>query len=86
MSTREYAVSLINALSDKQVDILIDFLTNFSDIKTDIQEDKNEDTEDIFEKKRKSFEKLKGMVRSVPITDEDARKIIDQHREEKYGI
>ena len=31
MSTKEYAIELINALSTEQVEILVDFITSFAD-------------------------------------------------------
>lgn len=79
MSTREYAIDLINTLSDEQVDGLVKFIVGFSNTKTDkIKED------DGLQSKRRSFEKLNQMIRSVPIEDE--KELLREYREEKYGI
>lgn len=76
MSTREYAVSLINTMSDEQVDSLVNFIVSFSSAGKDRQSDTEADS------RLKAFERIKEL-RSVPINDEKA--VLQEYREEKYG-
>lgn len=78
MTQREYAVDLVNALSDDQVNTLISFIKGFSDGNT-IKRIKNAE----IKSKRQSMDRLKLMIRSVPVDDE--KKIMAEYRERKYG-
>lgn len=60
MSSREYAIGLINSMTDEQVDNLVNFIVSFSGVRV------SENNDDELQSKRRSFERLNRMIRSVP--------------------
>ena len=78
MSNREYAVELITSLTDEQVDNLVNFIVSFSNFTV------NEGKNDELQSKRRPFEKVNKMIRSVPI--EDDKKVLQEYRDERYGV
>lgn len=59
MSSREYAIGLINTMTDEQVDNLVNFIVSLSGVRVS-------ENNDELQSKRRSFEKLNKMIRSVP--------------------
>lgn len=78
MSSREYAIGLISMMTDEQVDNLVNFIVSLSGVRV------SEKNDDELQSKRRSFEKLNRMIRSVPI--EDDKKVLQEYRDERYGI
>lgn len=78
MSSREYAIGLINSMTDEQVDNLVNFIVSFSGVRV------SENNDDELQSKRRSFERLNKMIRSVPIGDE--KELLREYRDERYGI
>lgn len=80
MSTREYAASIFNRLTEKQLERFISLFTNqgFSETQTVFTQ------EDEIEKRLKIFSELKESLISIPDLDEQAEK--DEYFKEKYGL
>lgn len=81
MSTREYAASLINTLSDEQLDDVLAFLMKFSAKKPSAENKNNE-----WENKRHSFEKIK-QIRNDEWADsgKDYKEMYLEYLDERYG-
>lgn len=80
MSTREYAVSIFNNLTEKQLERFISIFTNPELTEKTIEFVQ----EDEIEKRRKIFADLKASLIPIPDLDEQAEK--DEYFKEKYGI
>ena len=78
MSSREYAIGLISMMTDEQVDNPVNFIVSFSGVRV------SEKNDDELQSKRRSFEKLNQMIRSVPIGDE--KELLREYRDERYCI
>lgn len=80
MSTREYAVSIFNSLTEKQLERFISIFTNpeFDGTSTAFVQ------EEEIEKRRKIFSDLKASLIPIPDLDEQAEK--DEYFKEKYGL
>lgn len=80
MSTREYAASIFNRLTEKQLERFISLFTNqgFSETQTVFTQ------EDEIEKRLKIFSELKESLIPIPDLDEQAEK--DEYFKEKYGL
>lgn len=81
MSTREYAVNLINTLSDEQIEDIMVILKNFSAPKTHTG-----DEDDEWEVKRHSFERIK-QIRNTEWEDsgKDYKEMYLEYLDERYG-
>lgn len=84
MTQREYAVDLINALSDEQVKTLISFITGFSDSDIVDRIKKTQLAVSETKSKQQSLGRLRQMIRSVKIDNE--KELLSEYREEKYGF
>lgn len=80
MSTREYAASIFNRLTEKQLERFISLFTNqgFSETQMGFTQ------EDEIEKRLKIFSELKENLIPIPDLDEQAEK--DEYFKEKYGL
>ena len=84
MTSREYAINLVSALSDEQVEMLVGFITGFSDSGTADRIKKAEFAANPINKsKLQSIERLRQMIRCVQIENE--KEMLAEYREEKYG-
>lgn len=82
MTQREYAADLISILSDEQVQTLINLITTFSDSSTE-EKIKQAQHAALIKSKRESMERLKKIIKKVPVDDE--KETMRKFREEKYG-
>lgn len=71
MSTRDIAISIIDKLSEKQLEGFINMFSDFVD------------TESGEDEAYASYLSLKEMIKEIPDLDYD--KELAKHREEKYG-
>ena len=74
MDTKQVAFNIFNGLNEEQLKKFISIFEKINIVETALPA-KTE--------KRKAFEELDGMIRSVPSIDYD--KELASHREEKYG-
>lgn len=84
MTQREYAVDLVNSLSDEQVKTLINFITVFSgEGNANIPFDDGLAAEERRARKRRAFEDLCKMTKKVQLGDE--KQLLAEYRDERYG-
>ena len=82
MSTREYAVNLINTLSDEQVEDIMIILENYS-----AGQNRTENNDDEWRNKFRSFERIK-QIRNTEWKDsgKDYKEMYLEYLDERYGI
>lgn len=82
MSTREYAVNLINTLSDEQVEDIIIILKSYS-----VGQNRTENNDDEWGNKLCSFERIK-QIRNTEWNDsgKDYKEMYLEYLDERYGI
>ena len=74
MSTREIAYSIIDQLTEEELDKFVAQHSRKTLLKND---------EEDLQKRREAFEELEGLRRYIP--DLDEKKELDEYRQEKYG-